>query len=360
MQNRHLPKLLWLTNLPAPYRFEIWNHLADSLDLEVAFLLKRKNWRNWPEPEDLAWKNHFLSYNSIRIREYDVIPSFRGVRKLLRDKDFAIIGGWESPMYIVSILLAKKWKIPVIQFYGSFSGTHRFAKGPIARFRRWIMSKPDRFCTISKKSTDALVNLGVDPSKILTLFNCVDGEWFHAFAEKNLILHAPGHHFIYVGQLLKRKNLENTIRAFSEARDELDTLTIAGGGNLENELRALVNSLGLREVVIFRGNLNKEHLAKLFTESDTLILASIEEVWGLVVNEALASGLHVVVSAQCGVSQLIRDMHGVEVCEIDTSSIAAALTRSRQNYTGHIRNPEILQYSPRLFAEELNSFLLAI
>lgn len=358
MSNKDLPKLLWLTNLPAPYRFAIWDQLSEHFELEVAFLLKEKNWRKWSEPNGHKWKSNFVGLNSIRIREYDLIPSFRGYKSLLRKKDLVIVGGWESPMYIRTILYAKRHKIPVILFYGSTSQTHLFTYGPIARLRKWLMTKPNKFVTISDQSTKSLTNFGVDSRRILTLFNCVDGEWFKSQSEYKHSGEKFGHQYIFVGQLIERKNISSIINAFSSIKNQFDTLKIVGVGYLENNLKLQVESLGLQDSVQFLGHLEGKALVEKFSQSDTLILASIKEVWGLVVNEALACGLHVVVSKNCGVSELVNGMRGVYVCDFDTLSISDALNRSRISYRGRIVEPQILKYSPKLFAEKLSDWLL--
>ena len=58
-------KVLWLTNLPAPYRFPDWQENSKFLELKIVFLLKEKNWRNWKVPEELNWHSQYLSFNSI-------------------------------------------------------------------------------------------------------------------------------------------------------------------------------------------------------------------------------------------------------------------------------------------------------
>mgnify|MGYP003346039558 FL=1 len=112
-------RILWLTNLPAPYRFPIWARIAQDFDLKVAFLLKEKNWRNWTVQQNVNWNYQFLSLKSRKIKEFDLVPSFRGSKRILDGINVVIIGGWESPFYWRSIRTAKRQKIPVIQFYES-------------------------------------------------------------------------------------------------------------------------------------------------------------------------------------------------------------------------------------------------
>lgn len=352
-----VPNILWLTNLPAPYRFPIWDHMADFVTLKVVFLLKKKNWRNWPEPVNKNWNYNYLSLNSIQLFEYDVIPSVRGVRRILKNIDIAIIGGWESPIYIRTILKAKKKKIKIIQFYESNSETHIFAKGPIAHIRKWIFSKPDFFVTISKSSKETLLALGIAPEKIVTLFNPADVHWFYEHSREMSYIPTPGHRFLYVGQLIQRKNIARLIEAFALVRTEFDILTVAGEGNEVNALKKMTNELGISEFVKFIGHKNQSELAQIYGQHSTLILPSTNEVWGLVVNEALACGMQVIVSEKCGVADLVKGMDGVFLCEPTISSISEGLYWAKRNWRGFIKNPKILEYNPKTFAEKLISLL---
>lgn len=330
-------RVLWLTNLPAPYRFPIWDRMAESVDLHVVFALKRRNWRNWPEPNSKKWSHTYLSLNSVQIKEHDFIPSFRGSSRILGDVDVVIVGGWENSIFIRTILLAKRRRIPVIQFYESTEASKRFSKGVIARTRKWIFQKPDLFITISRQSAAFLEKLGVESKRIVTLFNPVDVDWYFEYAKKNQKQQETGHRFLYVGQLIERKNIESIIRAFSEIRNSQDTLTIAGDGPLKFELVQLSKILQIENSIHFVGHKNQEQVANLHVNSNTLVLSSTNEVWGLVVNEALASGLHVVVSDKCGSADFVKGMEGVYVSTTDPISIQQALQKSSADWNGYIQ-----------------------
>ncbi len=357
MSSKPKSKILWLTNLPAPYRFPIWARIAKDLDLKVGFLLKEKNWRNWSVQEDVNWSYQFLSLNSKKIKEFDFVPSVRGSKRILDGIKVVIIGGWESPFYWRALRTAKRRKIPVIQFYESTQASHRFNNILIRKIRSTIFSKADFIVTAGAASTIAVEAMGVAPQKIITLFNPVDVSWFHSFAQSHRVQQVPGHRFIYVGQLIERKNVAAVVRAFAEIRSESDTLTIAGDGPLAQSLQELARTLDISDSVFFTGHQNQDELAKLYSTSNTLVLASTNEVWGLVVNEALASGLHVVVSDKCGVAEFIKGMKGAYICSPDKESIQGALLKSSQDWSGYIQNPEILKFTPEKFADGVTNLL---
>ena len=346
-------QILWLTNLPAHYRFPIWNRMAEIFDLKVAFLLKEKNWRNWTVPAGQPWRHEYLSLKSINLKEYDLIPSIRGAKKLLQNVDLMVLGGWETPFYIRILLLAKKRNIPVIQFYSSTSDSQRFKNGLIAKIRSKLFSKVDFVVTFGSASTKATEAMGVKSEKIITLFNPVDVSWFHTFANNHRTSESPGHRYIYVGRLIELKNVANIIKSFAAIRNETDTLTIAGDGPLAQKLKDLTTTLKISDSVIFAGHRNQVELAELYATSNTLILASTNEVWGLVVNEALASGLHTIVSDKCGAAEFVKNMEGVFICSTDQKSLEFAMSASSRKWIGYIENPEILKFTPEKFADEM-------
>jgi glycosyltransferase involved in cell wall biosynthesis len=337
--------------LPAPYRFPIWTRIDESFDLKVVFLLGKRNWRNWAVPPGRSWKHEYLSLKSKKIGDFDLIPSVRGVKKILQNVDLLVLGGWETPFYIGTLLIAKRRHIPVIELYESTMDSHRFKNFFIRKIRSSILSGADLIVTIGPSSTKAVEAMSIASEKIVTLFNPVDVSWFHTFAQSHRLPQTPGHRYIYVGQLIERKNVATILSSFAEIRNDGDSLTIAGDGPLAQDLKNLAASLGISESVIFAGHRNQEELAKLYAASNTFILASTNEVWGLVVNEALASGLHVVVTDKCGVAEFVQDMDGAYICDADLESLQEAMQASSEEWNGYIQDPEILKFTPEKFAD---------
>lgn len=347
------PSVLWLTNLPAPYRFPIWERISAQYALHVKFLLKKDNWRNWQAPESATWGSEYLSLKSVKIGEFDLVPSYRGSKRVLGGIDVVVMGGWEAPFFIKTIFRAKKKLIPIIQFYESTKGSHRFSGPLIRKIRFIIFSQADFIVTAGTASTEAVLNTGIAKEKIITLFNPVDVSWFDSFARSHRIAPTPGHRFLYVGQLIARKNVGALIEAFALIKQGDDRLLIAGDGPLLDELKANAASLGVDKAVDFLGHKNQEELATIYASSNTFILPSTNEVWGLVVNEALASGLHAVVSDKCGVADFVENMPGCYITPTDPRSLAEAMAKSRENWNGYIDSPQILEYTPERFADEI-------
>ena len=191
----------------------------------------------------------------------------------------------------------------------------------------------------------------MEGSRITTSFNAVDVEEFHratsAVRNERIVQgQQAGHAFLFVGQLIPRKNVDSLIRAFALMRNPTDRLTVVGDGSEREALHTLAAGLGVSGHVEFTGTLGGAELIARYAAANTLVLPSITEVWGLVVNEALASGLQVVVTNRCGVSLDIADWPAVTVCEPSVNGLAAAMKNSAIEWTGPDPHPSILKYGP--------------
>lgn len=115
-------------------------------------------------------------------------------------------------------------------------------------------------------------------------------------------------HFTVVARFVPKKNLSLAIDAYAayvaQASGAPRALHLCGSGELEPALREQVARLGL-EGVHFRGYLQEHEIAQVLGSSLALILPSVEEQHGLVINEAIAMGVPVLASDNCGARDLL-------------------------------------------------------
>ena len=107
---------------------------------------------------------------------------------------------------------------------------------------------------------------------------------------------------LYVGQLIPRKGVDHLIRAWALLPGDLqrdNSLLIVGGGDLEGSLRSLTEEKGAINVY-FAGSHPPHKLAHYYAAADFFVLPSLLDVWGLVANEAMASGVPVLCSKFAG------------------------------------------------------------
>jgi 1,2-diacylglycerol 3-alpha-glucosyltransferase len=109
-------------------------------------------------------------------------------------------------------------------------------------------------------------------------------------------------YFLYFGRLAPEKNLDLLLRAFADyvARGGEWKLVLAGDGSARRVLVAQSESLNLASRVLFAGHQTTKQLLEYYACAAAFVLPSLREPWGLVVNEAMAAGLPVIVSDACG------------------------------------------------------------
>jgi len=160
-----------------------------------------------------------------------------------------------------------------------------------------------------------LIQLGFPPDRIGRFYDVVDNIFYQVSTEtvrrctdrKELDL--AQNYFLYVGRLAPEKNLSTLIRAFAAYRKlgGAWSLVLVGDGPDRDDLIRQSQSLGVDREIRFTGLKTTKKTIPYYAFAGCFVLPSIREPWGLVVNEAMASGLPVIVSARCGCAEdLVR------------------------------------------------------
>jgi glycosyltransferase involved in cell wall biosynthesis len=341
-------RVAWITNYPAPYRFPVWELMGIGCDLTVIFFGTERS-RKWDMPSAINYQASALRVTSVNIPSLDMRLSWaRGVRKALTRvrPDVVVLGGWDSPTYWSALRWSRKNRVPTVTFYESSLSSRRFARGPIAWTRRRFFLSASHHLVMGTLAREALLSMGVAESRIELAYN------YSELPEPICTVRpaSPGHTFIYVGRLIRLKHIDRLIGAFALVADSPDRLLIVGHGPEEDRLRKQVDEGRLQSQVLFYGHRTGADLAAAYDEACTLCLPSSREVWGLVVNEALLRGLHVVVSHVAGVAAAVAHMETVWLTEPSVESLAQAMAESRAAWTGPRVDPSARDFSAQAFA----------
>ena len=117
-------------------------------------------------------------------------------------------------------------------------------------------------------------------------------------------------HLTYVGYLSTRKNVSRLLEIIQELSQERKdfVLDIIGDGDDKPNLEKFVQMNGLSEFVRFHGFRQKSELPAYLAKSNGFLFQTDFDIWGLVLNEAMAAGLPCISSTQAGATiDLIRD-----------------------------------------------------
>lgn len=111
---------------------------------------------------------------------------------------------------------------------------------------------------------------------------------------------------LFVGRLDNNKRILHLIHALKSFRSQIDAFTIIGTGPLAKETQSLVDE---EEHFYYLGKQANEDVLRIMQSHDLLILPSMYDGWGAVINEALQQGMRVLCSDHCGASCLLDGIH---------------------------------------------------
>jgi glycosyltransferase involved in cell wall biosynthesis len=164
-----------------------------------------------------------------------------------------------------------------------------------------------------KPHTDYMYKLGMPHERIFSGYDVVDNSYFLTGAEnarkneKDLRIKysLPANYFLGSSRFVPKKNLHRLISAYSEYRKvytgpDMWRLVLLGDGEMRPQLEVFISELSLENYVLLPGFKQYPDLPVYYGLAKAYVLASTTEQWGLVVNEAMASGLPVLVSERCG------------------------------------------------------------
>jgi glycosyltransferase involved in cell wall biosynthesis len=322
-----------ITNIIAPYKSPLFQELSRRLkgDLLVVYETAMESNRRWTPESSLAFENIVLPSFSIDLRRlvsdlYVHVPwrPLAPLRRFMPDVVIAGGGAWTSPANIAALTARKHYGWRFVPWWGSFdrpwqSGARR-TLDPIAS---WFVRAGDAWIAFGSKARDQLIRYGADPQRI-TIAREIPGrnmaqEWLGAREKRNG--NAPPR-YLFVGQLIERKGLRVLLSAFDDIPN--GELWIAGDGEMLPEVQ---DAVARNPRIRYLGHRSTPELHEFYGKADVLVLPSLYEVWGIVVNEALMHGLPVVTTSQVGAAaDLIEPgVNGIMIRPGNAAELAAAM-----------------------------------
>lgn len=330
-----MKKVLLLTNTIAPYRIPVLNKFNEDVeyDLTVWYLEEKEKNRKWNiNHKEIKYKYECLNGVHAYIQSMDMGVHFNPglLLKLIRFKPEVIItSGYDAIAYWTALFYSKVFKKKYIVWWGSTLQSSRVKNKLVNSIRRYFFSKTDQFLTYGNDATECLLYYGVPKSSIVTGYNTVDVRHFY---KNNKVRHnlPTGNEdlkFIYIGQLISRKGLNEILNALEQVNRKDWSLTIVGSGPEQDKLKAKVENTTLSKKITFLGYKQKEEIIELLAKSDCLIFPSLIEVWGLVVNEAIATNTFVLSSIYAGSTRdiIIDNVNGLKVDPLSISDMVNSI-----------------------------------
>ncbi|MFO8099305.1 MAG: glycosyltransferase [Salinibacter sp.] len=214
--------------------------------------------------------------------------------------------------------------------------------------------------TVSTSLKQTLVDQGfISPSEVTILPNLAPTSFFTLPSTRRS---PPPFEFITVAQLHRKKNISGLLYAFSEAfsGDETATLTIVGDGPERGALERQANRLGVRPQITFRGALDRPALRTALWDADAFVLPSHHETFGVVLIEAMATGLPVIATRCGGPEDIVTPTTGRLVPPDDPAALADALRTMHRTHGTYeadvVRASALDRYGPEPFVRRTRAF----
>ncbi len=327
-------KILFITTIPSPYRVAFFNELGKISDLTVLFEKKASDER------DESWSKYsFDSFQGIIMtgKSISVNTAFcPSVIKYLKMKwDRIIICDISTPTGMLAIQYLKTHHIPYwIEGDGGFA---KSGKGLKEMIKRHFIRGANGYFSTSTAHDNYYKTYGANSKLIYRYPFTSIGEsdivdHIYSFEEKQAIRKELQLHerriIITVGQFIPRKGFDVLIKASQYLPDDYGFYFI--GGEPTDEYLHLTKG---KKNIHFIGFKTKPELRKYYLAADLFVLPTREDIWGLVINEAMAHGLPIITTDKC-IAGLELIENGKNGFIIPINSTKALIQRITECFSG--------------------------
>jgi glycosyltransferase involved in cell wall biosynthesis len=339
-----------LVGAPTPYRDPLFERLAACGQYETLVLYCSEKQPN----QD--WRLGKTRYPAVYLKNY-APPSWHGYfavgainpgvwRELDRFRPEAVIAyGYNSVTLLLATAWAARHRVPLLMRSDSALAHEDDKPGfrlALKRsFMRWLTPRISGFLTVGTANSHYWLRYGAKPEQIFSAGYAVDNDYFRRETERyrstrEQIRSENGWRYpyllLYVGRLAWEKGADvliESVRRISPTRPDIGLLIVGDG--VERE--ALQEQAHHMPQVFFLGFRDWNQLPKFYAAADLLVVPSRYDQWGLVVNEAMASGLPVLATRKVGAVQdlILEGQTGFVAPENDADALASAIDRACQS-----------------------------
>jgi glycosyltransferase involved in cell wall biosynthesis len=299
------------------------------------------------------------------------------------DPGVVLVPGWAETEALTALQWCGERQVPAIIMSESNEwDEHRVG------WREWIkkriVARASAVLVGGHPHANYLLSLDISTDRIFLGYDVVDNEYFYNGASKirnqttelRAKFRLPERYFLASARFVQKKNLLRLIEGYVRYRELVKAesgpwnLVILGEGPLRPILRAQLSTLNLHDSVLLLGFKQYAELPLYYGLASAFIHASTTEQWGLVVNEAMASGLPVLVSNRCGCAQdLVKEgFNGFTFDPFNVEELANLMFRLSHSTGASARMPSanlhimgqasrsvIFEWGPRRFAAGLQA-----
>jgi glycosyltransferase involved in cell wall biosynthesis len=305
-------RLAILVNIISPYRLPIYRSLAEKFDTLVLHGGKESN-RWWQVDIPTTLKARSVWTIKIPMRKRTGVAGVSDtsyvhinlglIRWLIRFRPEIVLSNEMGLRTVFAVLYGKVFGAQVWVWWGGTVHSERNITKARAYLRKALTRHIKNWISYGATSTEYLESLGVRRDRILQIQNCVPHETF--LVEPSHLIdwfkQYPKPVILTVGQLIERKGIDKLIEACGRlaARGIDFTLVVVGQGPERERLAGMAAQAGIKHFYIFE-NQSQQVLNEIYRAADVFVFPTMEDVWGLVANEAMWAGTPVLCSQYAG------------------------------------------------------------
>ena len=211
-----------------------------------------------------------------------------------------------------------------------------------SRASAFMVSGYERTCA-------SLIMAGVRDDQIVDVMDSGVNE--RLMAMPRLQQSGVNHRFVTIGRLIPYKGYDLAIRAVATAAPEA-TLDIYGHGYLENDLKALAQSLGVADRVHFKGRLDNSAIAEEYAKYRAFVFSTLAEANGIVMQEAMMIGLPTITLRWGGLAMLADDASAEYIDPVDEAQVVRDLAARMDMLAKNPERAEMISVAARAVSEE--------
>ena len=298
-------KIFFVTNIPAPYREKIHEIVSRENDLDYTVLycqLIEKN-RSW-KLEHGNYKKIFLNSKKITIGIKTYYIGLGITKYLLKERpDVVITGGLNLPM-ILAFLYTKVFRKKHIAYTDAWPGSEENLKLHHKLLRKLVYPNSQAFIGVSDKSFTLFqqyTSKALDSNKCYYSYLCADNDAFYSDDKKKYDL-------LYCGQFIEGKLpffMCDVVKEVKKTLPNINILLIGNGVLHDQTIKVIIDS---KIEYHSPGFVQPSQLPHYFSKCKILLFPTKRDAWGLVANEACASGVPVITTPYAGVKgELVID-----------------------------------------------------
>lgn len=345
-------RLAWISTHPIQYQAPLLRQISECPDIDLTVLFFSDfSTRSFVDPEfnrKIEWDipllegycHEFLPGTGSQVSAIKAFePRVGGLSVRLRKShyDAVLVQGWQHYGMLKAAWLAKHAGLQVLMrceatdHVDSSTGLKGKLREAVVSF---MLSNVDLCMAIGTRNREFYLRRGFKTEKIGCMPYCVDNDYFRQKAEETdvatlrsqLGLDAVRPVVLYASKLMRRKFPDQLLQAYTQLPEPRPYLVYVGDGELKNSLEAEAKAKKLNDVY-FLGFRNQSEMPAFYALADIFVLPSINETWGLVINEAMNAGCAIISTDKVGsVVDLVTNGKNGYVLEAgDISALSGAL-----------------------------------